>query len=67
MQMDKLTIKSQEALQAAQKIAGERQSPEIGVEHLLLALLDQPEGVVAPLLAGSCVERWSRALVRCRW
>ncbi|MBU4459322.1 MAG: AAA family ATPase, partial [Verrucomicrobia bacterium] len=57
MQMDKLTIKSQEALQAAQKIAGERQSPEIGVEHLLLALLDQPEGVVAPLLEKMGVHR----------
>ncbi|MBM4154444.1 MAG: ATP-dependent chaperone ClpB [Lentisphaerae bacterium] len=50
MQIDKLTIKSQEALQAAQRVAGERRNPEIGVEHLLLALLDQAEGVVPPLL-----------------
>jgi ATP-dependent Clp protease ATP-binding subunit ClpB len=57
MQLDKLTIKSQEALQAAQRIAGDRQNPEIDVEHLLLAVLDQPEGVVAPLLERLGVDR----------
>jgi ATP-dependent Clp protease ATP-binding subunit ClpB len=50
MQMDRLTIKSQEALQAAGRIASERRHSEIDVEHLVLALLDQEEGVVRPLL-----------------
>ena len=40
----------QEALQSAQDIASRMQSPEIGNEHFLLALLDQGEGVTRPLL-----------------
>ncbi len=40
----------QEALQSAQDIASRTQSPEIGNEHFLLALLDQGEGVTRPLL-----------------
>ncbi len=50
MQLDKLTIKSQEAVQAAQRVADERRHAEVEVDHLALALLDQPEGVVRPLL-----------------
>ncbi|HMP75363.1 MAG TPA: ATP-dependent chaperone ClpB [Kiritimatiellia bacterium] len=50
MQLDKLTIKSQEAVQAAQRVADERRHAEVEVDHLGLALLDQPEGVVRPLL-----------------
>ncbi len=50
MQLDKLTIKSQEAVQAAQRVADERRHPEVDVDHLAIALLDQPEGVVRPLL-----------------
>jgi len=40
----------QEALQSAQDFAAQWQSPEIGNEHFLLALLDQAEGVTRPLL-----------------
>jgi ATP-dependent Clp protease ATP-binding subunit ClpB len=40
----------QEALQAAQDIASRGQQPEILNEHFLLALLDQNEGVMRPLL-----------------
>ena len=40
----------QEALQNAQDIASRMQSPEIGNEHFLLALLDQGEGLTRPLL-----------------
>src|SRR5438552_17523074 len=50
MRIDRFTQKMQEALQSAQDIASRRQSPEIGNEHFLLALLDQSEGVTRPLL-----------------
>ena len=50
MQPDKLTIKAQEALQAAQSLAAEMGHAEILPEHLGLALLRQPEGMVRPLL-----------------
>jgi ATP-dependent Clp protease ATP-binding subunit ClpB len=50
MRIDRYTQKMQEALQSAQDFAAQRQSPEIGNEHFLLALLDQAEGVTRPLL-----------------
>ena len=50
MRLDRLTIKAQEALQAAQSLAAERQHQEIAPEHLLAVLLEQADGVVPPLL-----------------
>ena len=50
MQPDRFTIKSQEALAAAQRIAGARRNAQVGPHHLLLALLEQEGGVVAPVL-----------------
>jgi ATP-dependent Clp protease ATP-binding subunit ClpB len=50
MRIDRYTQKMQEALQSAQDFAAQGQSPEIGNEHFLLALLDQAEGVTRPLL-----------------
>jgi ATP-dependent Clp protease ATP-binding subunit ClpB len=50
MRFDKLTIKSQEAVQSAQTIAEQHQHQQIDVEHLLLALLEQADGVVIPIL-----------------
>src|SRR5436305_13274562 len=41
MDFNKLTIKAQEAVAAAQELARRRGKPEIYPEHLLLALLDQ--------------------------
>ena len=41
MDFNKLTIKSQEAVAAAQELARRRGNPEIYPEHLLLSLLDQ--------------------------
>ncbi|MGW5715041.1 ATP-dependent chaperone ClpB [Amycolatopsis sp. NPDC003865] len=51
MDMSKLTQKSQEALQEAQSVAGRLGHTETDGEHLLLALLDQPEGLVPRLVA----------------
>ncbi|MCU1283754.1 MAG: ATPase [Acidobacteriales bacterium] len=48
---DKLTIKAQEAIQAAGEIAAEHGNPEIMPLHLLVALARDQEGVVAPVLA----------------
>src|SRR3954449_13093260 len=50
MQPDRFTIKSQEAVAAAQRLASEGGNPEVAPPHLLLALLDQDEGVVVPVL-----------------
>ncbi len=50
MNVDRFTIKSQEALQAAQRLAEERRNPQTRPEHLLAVLLEQDAGVVAPLL-----------------
>ncbi len=49
MRFDKLTIKAQEALETAQNLATDAQSPELNVEHLMLALLHQPDGIVVPI------------------
>src|SRR5436190_7494273 len=40
MQPDRFTIKSQEALQAAQRLAGARRNPQVAPVHLLLAQLE---------------------------
>ncbi len=50
MQLDKLTIKSQEALQAAQRLAHDYSHQEMDCEHLLLAMLDQGESLIPELL-----------------
>ena len=47
---EKLTIKSAEALEAARSLAKGRGNPVVNDAHLLAALLDQDEGVVAPLI-----------------
>ncbi|HEV8439189.1 MAG TPA: ATP-dependent chaperone ClpB [Methylomirabilota bacterium] len=51
MRLDKLTVKAQEAVQAAQSLADQHNHQAIEPEHLLLALLQQQEGIVGPLLA----------------
>ncbi|MGH7824679.1 MAG: ATP-dependent chaperone ClpB [Candidatus Binatia bacterium] len=50
MRLDKLTTKSQEALQHAQSLAEKRNHQAIDVEHLLMALLGQKEGVALAVL-----------------
>jgi len=50
MKIDKFTVKAQEALQESQAVARKRDHQEILPEHVLLALLQQQDGLVAPLL-----------------
>ncbi|HWD70280.1 MAG TPA: Clp protease N-terminal domain-containing protein, partial [Solirubrobacteraceae bacterium] len=50
MQADRFTIKSQEALEAAHRLAAERRNPQTRPEHLLAVLLEQDGGVVVPVL-----------------
>src|SRR6266702_2931674 len=50
MDLNKLTLKSQEALRAAQEQAAARNHQLIEPAHVLLALLGDAEGVVYPLL-----------------
>jgi ATP-dependent Clp protease ATP-binding subunit ClpB len=47
---DKLTIKAQEAVQGAQQEASERGNPTIDALHLLYALAEESDGVIAPIL-----------------
>ncbi|MBV9212324.1 MAG: AAA family ATPase, partial [Actinobacteria bacterium] len=58
MQADRFTIKSQEALAAAQRLAGARRNPAVTPHHALAALLEQEGGIVVPVLqrAGADVE-----------
>jgi ATP-dependent Clp protease ATP-binding subunit ClpB len=50
MQPDKFTMKTQAAIQAAQELAQQRSQQEIDGEHLLLALIEQQESLIPPLL-----------------
>jgi ATP-dependent Clp protease ATP-binding subunit ClpB len=50
MDLNKLTLKSQEAVQAAQELARGRNHQLVEPAHMLSALLADPEGVVFPLL-----------------
>ena len=47
---DRLTVKSQEAVQAASGYAAENGNPEVLPLHLMAALLEDREGVVIPVL-----------------
>jgi ATP-dependent Clp protease ATP-binding subunit ClpB len=47
---DKLTLKSQEAIQRAGELAAENGNPELLPIHLLAALLEDKEGIVVPVL-----------------
>ncbi len=64
MDLNRLTQKSQEALQAAQTRALRHGHPEVDGEHLLAALLEQPEGLAPRLLRrmGADVEGLAREL-----
>jgi len=48
--MDKFTIKSQEAIQGAQRLAEKKGNQQLDAEHLLWALLEDEEGVASQIL-----------------
>src|SRR4051794_21954838 len=50
MQADRFTVKSQEAVAHAQRLAGERHNSEVAPQHLLLAVLEQEEGLAPAVL-----------------
>jgi ATP-dependent Clp protease ATP-binding subunit ClpB len=50
MQPDRFTVKSQEAVAAAQALAAERRNSEVAPAHLLVALVRQEDGLVVPIL-----------------
>jgi len=51
MQADRFTVKSQEAIAAAQQIAAARRNAEVVPHHVLAALLEQDGGIVVPVIA----------------
>ncbi len=50
MNYENFTIKAQEALQESSSIANKNDNAEIAPEHLLLALLEQQDGLVVPVV-----------------
>ncbi len=50
MKLDRYTEKAQQAIVTAQRLATEADSPVLDTEHILLALLQDPEGVPAMTL-----------------
>src|SRR5688500_2968269 len=50
MRLDKFTLRAQEAIQSAIELAERNQNQQVEPEHLLVAMLEQPEGIVRPLI-----------------
>jgi len=50
MRLDKFTLRAQEAIQSAIELAERNQNQQVEPEHLLAAMLEQPEGTVRPIL-----------------
>ena len=50
MNYDQMTLKTQDAIQEAGKLAMQKSSSEIGNEHLLTAMLRQKDGTIPPLV-----------------
>jgi ATP-dependent Clp protease ATP-binding subunit ClpB len=50
MRLDKFTLRAQEAIQSAIELAERNQNQSVEPEHLLAAMLEQPEGIVRPVL-----------------
>ncbi len=51
IRFDKFTVKAQEAVQAAHELAAQDQHQQVEPLHLLGALVEQRDGIVAPVLA----------------
>ncbi|HKP83712.1 MAG TPA: ATP-dependent chaperone ClpB [Pyrinomonadaceae bacterium] len=50
MRLDKFTLRGQEAIQSAIELAERNQHQQVEPEHLLAVMLEQPEGIVRPIL-----------------
>src|SRR5437762_14013515 len=50
MRLDKFTLRGQEAIKAAIELAERNQNQQVEPEHILCVMLEQPEGIVRPLL-----------------
>ncbi|HZI59402.1 MAG TPA: ATP-dependent chaperone ClpB [Pyrinomonadaceae bacterium] len=50
MRLDKFTLRAQEAIQSAIELAERNQHQQVEPEHLLVAMFEQPEGIVRPLI-----------------
>ncbi|MFN2491731.1 MAG: ATP-dependent chaperone ClpB [Pyrinomonadaceae bacterium] len=50
MRLDKFTLRAQEAIQSGIELAERNQNQQVEPEHLLAAMLEQPEGIVRPIL-----------------
>ncbi len=50
MRLDKFTLRGQEAIQSAIELAERNQNQQVEPEHLLAVMLEQPEGIVRPIL-----------------
>src|ERR1043166_6999765 len=50
MRLDKFTLRGQDAMQSAIELAERNQHQQVEPEHLLVAMLEQPEGIVRPIL-----------------
>src|ERR1700682_5448622 len=50
MRLDKFTLRGQEAIQTGIELAERNQNQQVEPEHILCAMLEQPEGIVRPLL-----------------
>ncbi|MDT4965853.1 MAG: ATP-dependent Clp protease ATP-binding subunit ClpB [Acidobacteriota bacterium] len=50
MRLDKFTLRGQEAIQSAIEVAERNQNQQVEPEHVLFAMLEQPEGTVRPVL-----------------
>ena len=50
MNLDRYTEKAQQAIVAAQRLATDADSPVLDAEHIVAALLDDPEGIPAATL-----------------
>ena len=57
MDLERYTVKSQEAVERAQRLARDRSHQELSPEHLLCALLEDREGTVAAVLSKLGVSR----------
>lgn len=50
MRLERFTLRAQEAIQSGIELAERNQNQQVEPEHLLAAMLEQPEGIVRPLL-----------------